>query len=58
MKHKLQYFFAIIFLAFALQSFSQQQVFSRDNVTTGNWGDGQVPWYYQISNNYGRRKSI
>jgi len=27
-------------------SFSQQNVFSRDNVTTGNWGDAQLPWFY------------
>nr|WP_321226795.1 T9SS type A sorting domain-containing protein [uncultured Psychroserpens sp.] len=30
---------------------AQQDVFSRDNVTTGNFGDGQLPWYYATSNN-------
>jgi autotransporter-associated beta strand protein len=30
---------------------AQQDVFSRDNVTTGNFGDGQLPWFYAVSNN-------
>jgi autotransporter-associated beta strand protein len=30
---------------------AQQDVFSRDNVTTGNFGDGQLPWFYATSNN-------
>lgn len=45
---------AIFFLAFAVilpDVSAQQNVFSRSSVTTGNWGDGQLPWYYQTSNN-------
>ncbi|MBO6881106.1 T9SS type A sorting domain-containing protein [Winogradskyella sp.] len=30
---------------------AQQNVFSRSDVTTGNFGDGQLPWFYQTDNN-------
>ena len=30
---------------------AQQDVFSRSEVATGNFGDGALPWYYQTSNN-------
>jgi autotransporter-associated beta strand protein len=30
---------------------AQQNVFSRSEVSTGNFGDGQLPWYYQTDNN-------
>lgn len=32
-------------------AFAQQNVFSRSEVTTGNFGDGQLPWFYQTDNN-------
>lgn len=33
------------------KALSQQNVFSRSSVTTGNWWDAQNPWYYQTWNN-------
>ncbi len=30
---------------------AQQNVFSRSEVTTGNFGDGQLPWFYQTDGN-------
>lgn len=32
---------------------AQQDVFSRDAVTTGNFGDGQLPWFYPVGGNQG-----
>ena len=43
--------FLIIATLFGFSAFGQQDVFSRDNVTTGNFGDAQEPWYYATSNN-------
>jgi autotransporter-associated beta strand protein len=30
---------------------AQQNVFNRDNSNTGDWGSGNLPWFYQTSNN-------
>ena len=30
---------------------AQQTVFSRSEVNTGDWGSGDLPWFYQSSNN-------
>ena len=43
--------FLIATLIFNFCSFSQQNVFSRGEVTTGNFGDAQLPWYYETSMN-------
>jgi autotransporter-associated beta strand protein len=32
---------------------AQQDVFSRSDVTTGNFGDGQLPWFYPVGGNQG-----
>jgi autotransporter-associated beta strand protein len=32
---------------------AQQDVFSRDAVTTGNFGDGQLPWFYPVGGEQG-----
>ena len=41
----------IIFICFTSAGSAQQNVFSRSEVNTGNWGDGSNPWYYATSNN-------
>ncbi|SDH01737.1 T9SS type A sorting domain-containing protein [Winogradskyella thalassocola] len=40
-----------LFTLFFMSSeiYAQQNVFSRSDVTTGNFGDGQLPWYYETS---------
>ncbi len=40
----------LIFWNFNLQA-QQQDVFSRSEVTTGDFGSGQLPWFYATSNN-------
>ncbi|MFB9090035.1 beta strand repeat-containing protein, partial [Flavobacterium paronense] len=40
----------IFLLTFAV-GFSQQNVFNRDNSNTGDFGSGNLPWYYETSNN-------
>ncbi|NRD20790.1 T9SS type A sorting domain-containing protein [Winogradskyella eckloniae] len=41
----------LLCLFFMPSAFSQQDVFSRSDVSTGNFGDGQLPWYYATDNN-------
>lgn len=41
----------IIFICFIASASAQQNVFSRSEVSTGNWGDVSNPWYYATSNN-------
>lgn len=41
----------VFFLLFFGMSFAQQNVFHRDNANTGDWGSGNLPWFYQTSNN-------
>jgi autotransporter-associated beta strand protein len=50
-------FLKSVFIAFiacfgiGMNVWGQQNVFSRDNSGTGDWGSGNLPWYYQTSNN-------
>ncbi|WP_407556120.1 T9SS type A sorting domain-containing protein [Winogradskyella sp. 4-2091] len=46
------YFILMLVCVFFMPSaFSQQDVFSRSEVSTGNFGDGELPWYYATDNN-------
>lgn len=44
----------ILFLFLGLMAWEgawgQQEVFSKSEVVTGNWGDGSLPWFYATSN--------
>ncbi len=53
MKQKYPIIFAFLMCLFFFEGRGQQQVFSRENVTTGNWGDGQLPWFYESAGNQG-----
>ena len=50
-----KYFSAIVVCIFFFGTINfleaQQNVFSRGEVTTGNFGDAQLPWFYQNDNN-------
>ena len=41
----------VVFLFNNVNVFGQQNVFSRSDANTGDWGSGNLPWYYQSSNN-------
>ncbi len=41
----------ILFMFFSLFGFSQQDVFNRSDANTGDFGSGNLPWFYQTSNN-------
>ena len=41
----------ILFMFFSLFGFSQQDVFNRSDSNTGDFGSGNLPWFYQTSNN-------
>lgn len=46
------YSFYLLLCTLAFQTLiAQQDVYSRSDVTTGNFGDAQHPWYYATSNN-------
>lgn len=45
-----QIYLLFIFLMTCITIGAQQNVFSRSTVTTGNFGDAQLPWYYESSN--------
>ena len=38
-------------LALTAGAYAQQNVFSRDNSNTGDFGSGNLPWFYETSNN-------
>lgn len=40
-----------ILLAITVNGWGQQNVFNRSESGTGDWGSGNLPWYYQTSNN-------
>lgn len=42
---------ATAWLAFSTSLAAQQNVFSRSDSGTGDWGSGNNPWFYQTSNN-------
>ncbi|WP_396146780.1 T9SS sorting signal type C domain-containing protein [Flavobacterium sp.] len=44
-------FLLILFTFFSLFGFSQQDVFNRSDSNTGDFGSGNLPWFYQTSNN-------
>ncbi|MEM5563974.1 T9SS type A sorting domain-containing protein [Psychroserpens sp. AS72] len=44
-------FTLLISLVLLQTTFAQQDVFSRGDVSTGNFGDGELPWFYATSNN-------
>ncbi|WP_426431353.1 T9SS type A sorting domain-containing protein [Winogradskyella sp. HB-48] len=46
-------FYTLLLIFLALNSNAQQDVFSRSEVTTGNFGDGQLPWFYPSGGNQG-----
>lgn len=50
-KSFLSFSFFCLFLLIGNDALSQQNVFHRDNSGTGDWGSGNLPWYYQTSNN-------
>lgn len=41
----------IAFISFANSISAQQNVFSRSEAGTGDWGSGNLPWFYESSNN-------
>jgi hypothetical protein len=43
--------FMCLFLILSSGVWGQQNVFHRDNANTGDWGSGNLPWFYQSSNN-------
>ncbi|RAR46993.1 T9SS sorting signal type C domain-containing protein [Flavobacterium lacus] len=43
--------FLCLFLMVSFGVLGQQNVFHRDNANTGDWGSGNLPWFYQTSNN-------
>ncbi|MGL2964937.1 beta strand repeat-containing protein, partial [Flavobacterium sp. RSB2_4_14] len=48
----------LLFLLLSFTSYSQQDVFSRSEVSTGNWWDGANPWFYATWNNSQQRPDL
>ncbi len=50
-KSFLSFSFFCLFLLIGNDALSQQNVFHRSDAGTGDWGSGNLPWFYQTSNN-------
>ena len=44
-------FLLVLIVLVNSSAWAQQNVFSRSEVSTGNWWDNANPWYYQVWNN-------
>ena len=44
-------FFALLGFFSFFNTFGQQDVFNRSDSNTGEFGSGNLPWFYQTSNN-------